>query len=225
MAQLEAELHMERSRSASLNAEKRALRAHLSGIVSRLRPADLAAAATPASDGDPATAVAAAVTATAAHPDAAAAAAAGLTSDIGKRRLFGRDDSIPEEDDASGEVKGGQHLGSLPFNRVSLDTWAQDGAQQQLRGRQSSTAGSSAAATKKWEHSAAQPGSPDRESAATDNHGVEEQPDSLKMPITPVRLSEHLAKAADKIDDDNNVVALTAEAKHGPRWPTMMPHQ
>lgn len=101
VAQLSAELDLERSRSASLHAEKAALRGHLAGIVSRLRPGAL--------PGSPAAPAASA----AAVPDAVAAAAAALLA------------AGP-----SGELSSelGQPFGEGADGRLSLDAWGKSAA-------------------------------------------------------------------------------------------------
>ena len=106
VAQLSAELELERSRSASLHAEKAALRGHLAGIVSRLRPNAL-----PGSPAAPAAA-------TAAVPEAVAAAAAALLA-------AGPSGELPEL---------GQPLGEGADGRLSLDAWGKSAAARRNAG-------------------------------------------------------------------------------------------
>lgn len=106
VAQLSAELELERSRSASLHAEKAALRGHLAGIVSRLRPGQLPGSISPPRGALPPVA--------AADPVSAAAAA-----------LLAADEStgVP-----------GQPLGEVGDGRLSLDAWGSTAAMRSASG-------------------------------------------------------------------------------------------
>jgi hypothetical protein len=160
VAQLEAELQMERSRSASLNAEKRALRAHLAGIVSRLRPGDAKAAAAVAYGEAPAPA-------SAGYNDGAAAGAA---------------EAAPVDLDGSIVAAAEQKLRAGAAG-VLLDTWATDTSMPDPP-RDSEVALAAARQQEGRDMSS----SPERTASAAVTR--EERHDGLNMPITPVRTTE-----------------------------------
>lgn len=162
MAQLSAELKMERSRSASLNAEKVALRSHLAGIVSRLRPGQLPAVIDP----------------NAAAPGRGAPAGGRGADEVSAAAAALLASSDPP--DELGQELGqslGQSLGEADA-RLSLDAWGKAAAAQRINSggsRPGSSAGSNAARTAE---------------AAAEDLGRQQSSEVLNVPITPGRSSE-----------------------------------